>query len=265
MIWKMVACAFCLLVLSVMSPARAETVVELIGDDHYPPYSYLEGEEAEGIYVRILEHAFKDLPDFSLKIRLVPWKRGLLLVQQGDAVGIFPPYYHPTERPFIQPYSEPILFEQVAVFCRSDLLREARPRWPGDYFGLRIGNNRGFLTPGQAFFEAVRNGEIELNEVSSAQNGLKMLIQQRVDCYVNDVQAVRWELSQMEREGLYRPGRLEIKQGAQASGEWGYVGFTNKDDGRFSYKAKLIPQLNQVIRRMKADGRIRIIVESYFQ
>ena len=239
--------------------------MELIGDDNYPPYSYLDGDEVDGIYVRILEHAFKDLPDFSLKIRLVPWKRGLLLVQQGDVAGIFPPYYRPAERPFMQPYSEPILFEQVAVFCRSDLLSDARPRWPVDYFGLRIANNRGFLTPGKAFFEAVQRREIELNEVSSAQNGLKMLIQRRVDCYVNDVQAVRWELSQMEKEGLYRPARLAILQGAQASGEWGYVGFTNKDEGRFPYKAELIPQLNQVIRRMKADGRIRTIVESYFQ
>ena len=247
------------------SETRAQTAVTLVGDNNYPPYSYEEKGRAHGIYVEILQEAFEELDGFDLQIQMLPWKRGLALVEDGAAVGIFPPYQHTEARPYIWPYSEPILFEQVAVFCDADALHLERPNWPEDYFGFRIANNRGFLTPGKAFFDAAKDGTIELNEVANARTGLKMLIQGRVDCYVNDGRAIRWELTRLKKEGVYNPGILEIKQGALASGEWGYVGFTDRDEGLFPFKDTLAFRLDKVIERMKTKGRIAEIVNRFFE
>ena len=243
----------------------AQTVmVEMLGDDNYPPYSYIENDQPKGIYVDILKAAFERLPDFEISFKMLPWKRGLALIEAGEAVAIFPPYHRLAERPFMQPYSEPILLEQVAVFCDASVFGVERPVWPDDYYGLRIANNRGFLTPGAAFFDAVKDGIIELNEVASARHGLRMLIQRRVDCYINDAQAIRWELNRLAEAGEFDPAASTIVRGAAAAAEWGYVGYTRRGGGNFPFKETLILRLDRELLAMKQAGEIDRIVDRFF-
>ncbi|RED54254.1 substrate-binding periplasmic protein [Aestuariispira insulae] len=261
--WKKILAGM-LFIFAGHSASAEPVIVEFVAEENYRPYSYLEGGLPKGIYVRILTAAFAKMTDFDVSFRMLPWKRAIALIESGDALAIIPPYYKPEERPFMKPYSEPILLEKVAVFCRASHLQQDKSAWPDDYFGLRIANNRGYLSPGPVFFDAVEQGNIELNEVTSAVHGLKMLIQGRVDCYINDAQAIRWELARLQSRGEYDPVQVRIIQGAIASGEWGYVGFTDRDNGRFAYKDALVRQLNEVLRQMKADGQIDRIVERFF-
>lgn len=133
------------------------TSVVVYGDDAYPPYSYEENGQAKGIYADILSAVFARMPDYQVTVSPIPWKRGLKMLKTGKGFALFPPYYYPDKRPYIFPYSTPILPEEVVVFCHPDRVR-GRPltRWPDDYFGLKIGLNEAFEIGGQAFWRAVR-------------------------------------------------------------------------------------------------------------
>lgn len=112
----------------------------VVADDNYPPYSYTKNAKPAGIYNIILKKIFSKMPSYNVTIRPMPWKRALQEVEQGKVFAISPPYYHINKRPFIWPYSMPILDEKVALYCHKELtLQRIFKEWPRDYFGLRIG------------------------------------------------------------------------------------------------------------------------------
>ncbi len=120
-----------------------------------------------------------------------------------------PPYYRPRERPWIQPYSVPLLEERVVVFCHRDVFANGqRPAWPLDYQGLTFGNNRGFLSADQPFWQAVQSGLIRVEEAPGTRANLQKLLRRRIDCYFNDRISILSELAKMKRDGLYPHGSL---------------------------------------------------------
>lgn len=96
----------------------------ILCDAGYPPYSYAEGDEAKGLYTDILRAAFKRMPGYRVDIRPMPWARGLAEVASGRAFALFPPYYRPSERPWMD-YSRPMLKEKVVVLCPSLAVAQA--------------------------------------------------------------------------------------------------------------------------------------------
>ncbi|WP_259780843.1 substrate-binding periplasmic protein [Aestuariispira ectoiniformans] len=252
------------LVLSI-SVARAELIsVEIIGDNDYIPYSYEDDGQAQGIYVNILREAFKRVRGFDVKIRMLPWKRGLALVARGDGFAIFPPYYFPEQRPYMQPYSQPMLLEQVSIFCRDSVMGRPRSKWPDDFYNLRIGNNQGFLTPGPAFFGAVNAGLIQLNEVTDTNTGLRMLVHGRIDCFVNDRRAIQWELQALQRSGRYDPDKHHIQEATTGAGHWAYIGYTNKQPERYPFKEDFVRQMDEILKDMHSTGEIDRIADQFF-
>lgn len=245
--------------------ARAELIaVEILGDNDYVPYSYEQDGEPKGIYVDILNRVFEEVRGFEVTIRMLPWKRGLALVARGDSFAIFPPYYFPEERPFLHPYSQPLLLEQVAIFCHEGVMDKPRTNWPADFYQLRIGNNQGFLTPGAAFFGAVNAGLIDLNEVTDTNTGLRMLLHGRIDCFVNDRRAILWELQSLRQSGSYQTQLGAVHEAASGDGHWAYIGYTNKQLDRYPFKNEFVRQVNAIIERMHETGEIDRIAEKRF-
>ncbi|MDH3661330.1 MAG: transporter substrate-binding domain-containing protein [Alphaproteobacteria bacterium] len=243
--------------------AHAKTPVVILADDDYAPFSMkTSGGDADGLYLEILREAFARLSGYEVTVRPMPWKRGLKQIQQGRAFAIFPPYFWPEQRPYIASYSEPILNERVVVACRNDVFDDApRTAWPEAYYGLTIANNDGFLTPGQAFFDAVGKGRIELREVADVASGLIMMANGRVDCYVNGELAIHWETQRLRLAGKIREDGGWYTIGAEVSSNYGYVGYSR--DGDFPFREDFRRQLDETIRSMQAAGRIEAIVEGY--
>ncbi|WP_346790592.1 substrate-binding periplasmic protein [Chromobacterium indicum] len=240
------------------SCAAAPQTVTILTDNGYPPYSYEAAGQARGIYNDILRAASSRLRGYRIELHPVPWKRGLAELEAGRALALSPPYYRPGERPFMRPYSLPMLREKVVVYCRVPVMKQPRPAWPNDYLGLRFGNNAGFRPGGNAFWALVDLGRIELEEAPDVRTNLLKLIRGHLDCYQNDKLAIDMELAKLQRQGLYRDGQLA--EAATVSEEQGYVGFTDRDDGRFPYKQDFIRELNQALAGMKRDGTVDRIV-----
>lgn len=235
-----------LLVFSAGSAFAAKQVT-IYGDDAYEPYAFSNGGKPDGIYVKIFEQAFAKMPDYKVVIEMVPWKRALKLVEQGKGLAVFPPYYRAAERPWIDPWSEPILEEGFAAYCRNEVLSSPKPNWPGDYQGLIIGSNEGFSVP--------KAEGLNVQEAPNSEVNIKKLFAGRIDCYVNDGNAILYAIKQL---GL---DVSKVSKGTQISSENGYLAFSKT--GPYPFKDDFVAQFNAIIKDMKANGEIDAIVKSF--
>ena len=238
-----------LLILCAVS-TYAQQKVTVWGDKSYPPYSYEENGQPKGIYVDILTAAFAQMPDFDVTIKMIPWKRGMAMVEEGKSFAIFPPYYSEKRVPWML-FSEPILEEQVIIFGKAETLA-GKEVWPDDFMWSTIGMNRGFgidSMGGKAFAEAVEAGNFEIDEANTTEQNLMKLDKGRVDLYIND---------RMVDISAYP----DIKRGPVANINWGYLGFTKKDQ-HFSFLPAFKEQFDQVIKSMKENNQIQPFIDKY--
>lgn len=239
------------------------TKVVVYGDSSYPPYSYLSNGQPAGIYVDILQAVFSAMPRYQVQIQLVPWKRGLKLLEVGEGFALFPPYFFPDQRLYISPYSEPILKEEVSVFCSSEVSSKRElSSWPTSYFGLTIGINESFSLGGREFWQAVKKGQIEIKEAQGNQDNILNLHNDKVDCYINDRISILWEIKQLIEEGSL-PKSWKVVETASVSSEQGYLGFTNVAPERYPYKKDFIADFNTSLDKLKQDGTLESILNNY--
>jgi len=242
---------------------HAQVNVTIYCDESYPPYSYQKKGQAKGIYTRILTRAFDRLTGYTVTIKAVPWKRGLNLLETGKGFAIYPPYFHPNKRPYMD-YSVPILEERLTVFTTPRITqRQDLTQWPHDFMGLRIGKNRGFvISKDPDYVLAVQAGTIQEEEANGNRQNIMKLATGRIDVYVNDDLSILWELAKLRKCGIYDPakGHLPIIKGPTISIQNGFLGFTNRDGGQFFYKEDFKHQVNTVIKSMQTSGEIDGIV-----
>ncbi|MHA7000194.1 substrate-binding periplasmic protein [Aeromonas schubertii] len=252
------------LVLLVITCVEAKTRVEIFTDSSYAPYSWQEGQEARGIYPDIVREVAKGMPDFELVLKPVPWRRALSMVEQGKAFAVLPPYYNQEERPWIWPYSQPLLDEEVVVLCSDKLASNTdEARFPDDYFGLRFGMNAGFALGGKAFWEAVSAGKIEREEAKSNRENLLKILRGRVDCTINDKLSLLAEMLTMIKDGqlaLEDMGRL--RQGPVVTREQGFLGYAANDKA-FPFKEQFVKQFDRALHQLRQQDGINRIVESH--
>lgn len=241
--------------------ASTTTNVVIIGDDAYPPYSYIQDGRMQGIYTDVLREVFKSMEGYKVAIYGMPWKRGLLEVKNGKAFAIYPPYHHPDTRPYMD-YDLPILSEEVVAYCNKNVLQKERPNWPEDYYGLTIGNNLGFLVGGEEFYEAVKQGHINLVENSGSRKNLLNLLAGKVDCYINDYFSIQWELGKIAEKRKRRVNRSRFAKGAIISSEQGYLGFSVNSES-FPFKADFKRQYLVSLKKIKETNLIEDIIEQH--
>lgn len=230
-------------------------------DDSYPPYSYIEKNNVSGIYVDILKKASSRMDGYNIVIRGIPWKRGLQLLKSGKGFALFPPYFRPVDRPYMD-YSVPILSEELVVLCREEILSVPRNIWVDDYIGLNVGINLGFKSISEENAKKINIQEFGDNRTNILKLGLG-----RIDCYVNDKVAMLWTLKNLKDSGEYDEGGKHSKLivGATISKENGYLGYTNKNDMEFYFKEDFKTQLDQIINKMKESGEIAKIIDAYIK
>ena len=219
---------FFLLVSILFSFSVYSQKVVIYADDGYAPYSYLDGNKAAGIYTEILEKAFSRMDGYEVEIQALPWARGISMVEKGEGFAIFPPYYRPEQRPWMD-YSVPILAEEIATLVRKELL--PRKKWIDDYKTLKIGINRGF-----SIFTDEEKKIVTIEEEPNNRANLLKLGARRIDVYVNDKISMLWSLKQLKSSGEYRSNFSDVEIGTTIRQEFGYLGYTNQDNGKFGFK-----------------------------
>ena len=242
-----------------------EIQVDIYAMQDSPPYSFIENKELKGIYTDIVNAAFEKMHGYQINILPVPFRRGLSFVESGVGFGIFPPYHRPQTRPYISPYSVPIINEEITVYCLPEVFGEnKRLNWPEDFFKLTIGTNSGYTIGGDAFWEAVKQGRISIQQSESHIRSVMLLSMGRVDCYLTDKLSFQWALKRIRQgnETDALPPDRQFLQGPVISREQGYLGFSAYDE-KFSFKEDFVEQFNRAIEELRINGEIDIIVKRY--
>lgn len=248
-----------------LGTAATPIPVTILCDNGYPPYSYAENGRAMGLYNDILRAAFARMPAYQVEIRPVPWRRGLAELEQGRAFALYPPYHRPLERPYID-YSRPILEERVVVFVRANVARSHRiDDFPAAYAGLRIGLNEGFsVVQDPRYRRMLERGQLAESFAKDNRSNLLKLHLGRIDAYINDRLSILWELNRLQNQGaISAEAAAALVEGPTLSTEHGYVGFTNRDQGAFAYKADFIQRLNAALDELESSGVIQQLSERY--
>lgn len=243
--------------------AGAPQAVTIYADDSYPPYSFMENGRLTGIYTQLVLKALERLPEYQVHVVAVPWRRGLAMLENGQAFALYPPYFRPQERPYVS-YSEPILTEQVVVFCNAAAIaRRSLKQWPGDYHGLRIGINSGFLLGGQEFDLAAKAGLLKVDQAQGSRANLLKLLRARIDCYLNDRLSILWELQRMKKDGLIDERFEPVAETSIVSSEQGHLGFSDVAPERYPFRDDFLLKFNAVIRDMRREGEIKEITTRF--
>lgn len=245
----------------------ADIAVTIYADEGYPPYSFAEHGKPAGLYYQIVKAAVAHMDGYRVDIRTVPWKRGMALLESGNGFALYPPYMNTVDEPWTWPYSLPLYEEQVVAICRKDVVAGKLPmEWPNDFYGMRIGNNAGFNVGGATFLQAVKDGKIRLTEARDNKANIVKLELGRLDCYINDRRAIAWTRKLLKHDGQYADGLDgDLVEAAVIGVEQGFLGFTDRDNGRYPFKTDFVKRFDHVIYQMKRHGEIERIAHDYFR
>ncbi len=233
---------FCLLFTT--SNAVAETTVTFALANNYEPLMAQDG----GIAGDILDEANARLPEgYSIVVEISPWARGVAKVERGEVQALVGTYYRPEIRPWIEPYSEPLLQDPVSVYCHTGV---ADPAWnyPADYAGLDFGFLIGSYAAGPEFAAMREAGSITVRENTTILGNLKMLKSGRIDCFVEGRYSIQSELSTLGNTD-------DIERVTDVASEDFYVGF-QRDWAASDNASEFILAFNETIRDMRTDGTI---------
>lgn len=246
----------CLALVLAAAAAFAQSVdVVLYCDDGYPPYAYMEAKEAKGIYVDIIREAAARMKGYRVEIVPVPWKRALQYAESGEAFGIFPPYKRTKERPFMD-YEIKLLDEEVVLLVRDEGVFTEKSPWPDAFKGKKIGINSGYVF----LNEWKEKGLITVDEVQTNEMNITKLALKRIDAYANERFAMLATLAAMRKEGKSLP---KMAIGPTISREEAFLATTNRDGGKFAFKADFTRRMVAAIEELRASGRIRSIIAAY--
>ena len=219
--------------------------------DNYPPLMTPDG----GILGAILDEANTRLgDDMSIEIQSVPWARAVSLVENGLAHALVGTYYRATARPWIDPYSTPLMKEYVSIFCREGV---AKSDWsyPKDYAGLTFGYLVGSYAAGEEFTAMVNAGEITIEEATTIAINLKKLAAGRIDCFVEGRLPIQLEMNALtSADGIEMIGDVKVENSLVGfSSDWA----DSVEGGQF------IDRFNATIEDMRNDGTIDQIITSF--
>lgn len=243
--------------------ADAPTKITVIGDQSYPPFSFLDEGKPSGIYVDVLTKVFAQLPEYDIDIMMMPWRRGLAEIKNSRALAIFPPYYFPKERPYIGAYSIPILTEHVVLMCDSSRVSGTQTLiWPQDFKRKRITANKGYLLIPD-FLQSIATNHITHIEVSGARSAIHMMLLNRADCFMHAELPTRWELDQLTKEQPELEKKLTTLHftGTQI-GQSGYIGYS-ADTVRYPFRDRFRAKVDRVLKALIANGEIQSIIDRY--
>lgn len=233
------------------SSAAAEPVeiVTMVQDSEFPPYMTSDVDGASGIYAEIVREADRRMPGYEFDLKATPWSRAMHLVRSGQVDALVGTYHRPQERPWLRRYSAAIMYENIYVYCHKGVAEKSWS-YPEDYAGLVFGNNKGFETPGRAFFDMVAKGEIFLTEEQNTTINLRLLQYGRFDCYVQEEAVAGPILAEKAYDNI-----IPVKQ---VTFESVHVGVSGKWDAETANT--FLEAFDKVIAEMKKDGTIDGII-----
>ena len=229
-------------------PVFAEQTVLLVGDP-WPPYVIGEmGEDAtSGVAVEIAKKIFSQIDGAMVRFPLIPWKRALREVEEGQSDGIGMLLKTP-EREVYMLYTVALVTGENLIWSATGETA-ARFEWASieDLHGLRIGVTQGY-SYGEELDRSFKKGDVIPVLAPTVEHLFEMLANGRINlALAND--AVGYSLARKHPEAAILPSIRAVNS------ETFYIGISRK-----SPAVKLVPAINRAIEALRAEGTIDRIV-----
>ena len=230
----------CFLAFNSAAETPAPTKLLFLGNQNIAPVVYLEDGAPAGVAVDIVRALARHMPE-PIEIRAMDWAQAQAMVARGDAAALI--QMNPTEeRKKIFDFSDPLLESQFSIFVqisRTGILGISSLR------GLRVGVEEAGL-PRQTL--AV-DPDIHLTIIPNFVDGFKRLSDGAVDAVVVDY-----------RVGSYVLGVNRIAN-IKAAGE--PIAFSDSAIAVRKGDAKLLGEINNALRTIRADGAYQSIIDKW--
>ncbi len=240
----------------------AKIKVDVLADAGYEPYSFDKNGQPAGLYYEIVKVIFAQMPEYEIVYHPLPWKRALNDLKINKAFAIYPPYYRPVERPWIQ-YSDKILDEHISLFCRKDNKYAGKKKWPDDFKDMVVAKNSGFIM-GENFEKAVKSGLVKTDDgAQSTLQNLQKIKKNYADCYINDELSIKIAIfKNLINEDLSE--NEKIVKVIDLVNEPAFLGYVNNKD-IFPYKDNFIAQFNKQLKKLKSSGELEKIYNNFIK
>ncbi len=228
----------------------------IAGDEDEPPFGFIKSNnEFSGIFVDIMKEACARL-NIPLKHLPYPWVRAQYLVKSGEADAIITV---PTDErmKFLSPTRESVIDFQWVAFVRKD-----NPKYKQMRSFTKISDFKGYKVLdyiGDGWGEQNLKG-LDVDRNGNYQQALLRLAGKRGDVFIFTKVATKYLLTEMIRNPEYKNMGLEmVTDLPNILYAQGFHLLISKT----SPYASMIPQFDNVLAEMKADGTIQAIISKY--
>jgi len=250
----------------------AQQEVEIYTYDTLPPYAYQDEDgQLTGLYIELVRTIVARMPDYALKLTVLPWERAKHLAKTGEAFAILPPYFHAHDwltdqepkKPYIWPYSMPLYTQKDVVICNDKVKLNSVNQFPEDFSGLSFVMWRGDGRAGEAFNIMVKRKEIPLHLVNSIEIVIDLLVTARYDCTVSAALPFNWYLTKQSQTKDFQSLNLKhpLKNLSVVSMNQAYLGYSNINaEINYPYKKDFSIKFDIELYKMKQSGELEEIV-----
>ncbi len=227
-----------------MCSVQAREKLLVFSDDTAKPYTWKKEKKLVGPIVDLITMIFKDF-NIPVETVLLPWKRAIHQIEEGQIDVILTMFYTPEREKFMvytAPYSNII----NSVFVKKG------KEFPFKKWEDLIGRE-GLFTKGDSFgaeFDNFAKKKLTIDYILTLQQRVKMLFFERGDYMINVKKPTLIEIAKMGYKDKIVPLDVPVSQ------QNVYIIFSKK-----SKFLKYLPKVNQRITEMRENGTIEKMLE----
>lgn len=236
------------LLLAVCAQVKADTALRLFFSDPWSPYIESGATDEScggGVWIDLIDAIFAQVDGYYVVCGFKPWARVLEDARQGFSDGVILLGKTPERESYLE-YVNYLSRQRVVVWYSAERFPEGL-NWKtmSDFEGLQIGKIRKSIN-GREFEKAVDEGiPLNIYETTQELQLYKMILAGRID-----VAAIP-ELVAINTIGKNGWSGKFKKMDKPMAENLIYFAFSKKSPAR-----KLVPQINDIIRRMRMSGEI---------
>lgn len=236
---------------------RAETKVTFV-EDPFPPYTIGKAGQKPtgGIAVKVIEKIFEQLPEAEPEFILLPWKRALAQVEQGNIDALMH-LLKTEEREKKYIFTDSIYTSYSVVFYSKQSYPDGIS-WDTleDLKQYKICINDGYAIHDMLKKKNDTNStqKYTIYPVTEKADCFKQLDQRRADIHIGNKANVIAFLKTKEMMSNYGITNKPVYNRKV------YIAFSKK-----SSQQKLIPKINKIISRLKMNGTIHKLIQAEYE
>lgn len=243
---------FIFISLSISQLFADEKKIFVVLDDSFPPYSWIDNnKKVQGLYPTITEIILKNALGISnYEMRLYPWKRGINMLENSEAIvsGI----YKTEEREKSFLYTDAFFKEKLVVYS----LKESNIEFSTiqDFKNKSIGINMGWVISSE-FENLKKNNFFKVQAAKHSEDNFKKLEHKRIDYFIADEINGDYTLMKLKIAGKFK------KHSTPLITNDSYMAISKK----FPNAEGVIESINTSIKSLKNDKIIEKTINDFFQ